>query len=94
MLEAAEPWACVTQRHSRGQRADAGNEQGLGSAFDGRARIVVSDERAALGGEPYEDLQSYLLGSRSLQIKTTPTEHSEMGNWEEGTRHEVGDCFR
>lgn len=55
---------------------------------------MVLEERAALEGEPYEDLQSYLLGSRSLQIKTTPTEHSEMGNWEEGTRHEAGDFFR
>lgn len=50
-------------------------------------------KRAALGGEPYRGLQSYLLDPRGLQIKTTPTEHSEMGNWDEGTRHEAGDCF-
>ena len=49
VLEAMEPWACVTQRHSSGQWADAGKEQGLGSALEGRARAVVSGEEGSPG---------------------------------------------
>lgn len=93
-----KPWSRGHVSHSvtaagSGQWADAGKEQGLGSALERRARVVVSEERAVLGDEPYRGLQSYLLDPRSLQIKTTPTEHSEMGNWEGGTRYEAGDCF-
>lgn len=44
----------------------------LRSALEGRARVVVSEERAALGSiEPSRTLQSYLLGSKFTDQNNT-----------------------